>query len=174
MGAAEVAAAVSDLLRERGIAVVLVGGACVSVYSGNRYQSSDLDLVTYSELPNLTKARAEIGFRRDGRGFRRDDCEFVLDLVAPPFAVGQDLVDPDGGTRVIQTEAGTLRLLTPTDCVRDRLAAYDHWSNPQSLEQAVLVARAKATDIDLELIEHWSGREGHSKEYAVFLERLRA
>lgn len=106
--------------------------------------------------------------------FRRDDCEFVLDFVAPPLAVGQDLVDPDGGTSVIQTKAGTLLLLTPTDCVRDRLAAYYHWSDPQSLEQAVLVARAKAPDIDLELIERWSRRGGHPREYAVFLERLRA
>lgn len=34
---------VYELLKKNGIDVVLVGGACVSIYSHNRYQSYDLD-----------------------------------------------------------------------------------------------------------------------------------
>ena len=32
---------------------------------------------------------------------------------------------------------GTLRLLTATDCIKDRLAAYYHWRDEQGLEQAI-------------------------------------
>lgn len=35
----ELAGYVSEELRKRGIDVILVGGACVTIYSENRYQS---------------------------------------------------------------------------------------------------------------------------------------
>ena len=51
-------------------------------------------------------------------------------------------------------ETGTLSLLFPTDCVKDRLAAYYHWDDLQALEQAKLVARNHK--INLEEIRRWS------------------
>ncbi|MDI6740798.1 MAG: hypothetical protein QME74_10605 [Candidatus Edwardsbacteria bacterium] len=42
---------------------------------------------------------------------------------------------------------GRLHLLSPTDCVKDRLAAYFHWNDRQSLEQAGLVADNRKIDI---------------------------
>jgi hypothetical protein len=49
MSLAELAAYVCSHLRKHGIRVVLSGGACVSIYTQNRYQSYDLDFV---ENPN--------------------------------------------------------------------------------------------------------------------------
>ncbi|MDP2228514.1 MAG: hypothetical protein Q8J78_13680 [Moraxellaceae bacterium] len=45
MSLVELAARVTSHLEQHGIPVVLVGGGCVSVYSENRYQTSDLDFV---------------------------------------------------------------------------------------------------------------------------------
>jgi hypothetical protein len=45
-----------ETLKSNGIEAVLVGGACVSIYSQNRYQSFDLDFVTYEELKSIEKA----------------------------------------------------------------------------------------------------------------------
>lgn len=56
-----------------------------------------------------------------------------------------------------QLDFGELRLLTPMDCVMDRLAGYYHWKDPQSLDQAVAVARRRQK-IDLQRIERWSRR----------------
>lgn len=39
-----------ETLKNQGIDVVLLGGACVSIYSQNRYQSYDLDFVTYNRF----------------------------------------------------------------------------------------------------------------------------
>ena len=50
----ELAAYVQTRLREKGIQLVLSGGATVSIYSGNRYISRDLDLV------NLNLAKRSI------------------------------------------------------------------------------------------------------------------
>lgn len=38
-------------------------------------------------------------------------------------------------------DAGVGRLLSPTDCVKDRLAGYYHWKDEQNFHQAVAVAR---------------------------------
>lgn len=43
----EFAGYISEELRMRGIEAVLVGGACVTIYSENRYQSYDLDFYLF-------------------------------------------------------------------------------------------------------------------------------
>ncbi len=64
-----------------------------------------------------------------------------------------------------------LRLLSPTDCVKDRLAAYYHWNDRQSLEQAVLVC--KDNDVDLKEIGRWSLNEGMSEKFNMLKEWLK-
>lgn len=41
---------VSEELRKWGIETILVGGACVTIYSESRYQSYDVDYVTYEDM----------------------------------------------------------------------------------------------------------------------------
>ena len=53
----ELACFVYELLKNNGIDAVLVGGACVSIYSQNRYQSYDLDFATYEELKLQTSSK---------------------------------------------------------------------------------------------------------------------
>jgi hypothetical protein len=62
-------------------------------------------------------------------------------------------------------------LLSPTDCVKDRLAAFFHWNDRQSLEQAVLVG--KAQKIDMDDVGGWSKSEGNEEKFRVFEQRLR-
>jgi len=42
----ELAGYISEELRKQGIETILVGGACVTIYYHNRYQSNDLDFIT--------------------------------------------------------------------------------------------------------------------------------
>ncbi len=62
-------------------------------------------------------------------------------------------------------------MITPTDCVKDRLAAYYYCNDPQSLEQALMMAQAQ--EIDLGEIRRWSKKEGRADKYADFLNRLK-
>jgi hypothetical protein len=51
--------------------------------------------------------------------------------VNPPIAIGNQAIHI---FNEIKTKKGTLQLLTATDCVKDRLAAYFHWDDLQSKE----------------------------------------
>jgi hypothetical protein len=63
----------------------------------------------------------------------------------------------------MELSTGTLTLLSPTDCVKDRLAAFYHWNDRQCLEQALLVIESRK--VDLREIRRWSRVENKSAEY---------
>jgi len=166
----ELAALVSDTLREGGIDAILVGGACVSLFTNNKYQSWDLDFVTHSPLKAITPSLKKIGFQREGaRHFTRKDCPFFIEFVAPPAAIGDE---PVTERKVMRTKYGKIVMLTASDSVKDRLAAYFHWKDPQSLEQAVLVAQSQK--VDLKEIRRWSRREGFEKKHRDFEKKLKS
>jgi len=102
-----------------------------------------------------------IGFKRDGRLFRNQDCLFILDFPAPPVGIGKEC--PIKKFKNIKTGKGVIKMLSPTDSVKDRLAAYFYWNDPQSLEQAIMIAAIRK--IDVKDIEKWVRNEGKSGEY---------
>ncbi len=62
-----------------------------------------------------------------------------------------------GDTPVLQTDFGPLRVVTPTQSIMDRLAAYVHWSDRQALDQATMVARRQR--VDWSALKEWARRE---------------
>jgi hypothetical protein len=169
IGIKQLAAFISVKLRECGIEAILVGGACVSIYTKNRYLSFDLDFVTHATLKEVATALADVGFRRErSRHFIRSGCPFFIEFVAPPAAIGNEPVRDEFR---LKTTMGTVVMLTPTDCVKDRLAAFYHWNDPQALEQALMVAKAR--EINIREVKRWSEKEGHADKYREFLIRLR-
>ena len=165
----ELAAFVCAYLKENGIDVVLSGGACVSIYTKNIYQSYDLDFIENipTSRKKIKEALQKIGFNEERRYFKHPETEIFLEFPPGPLSIGDE---PVRGTIEKEFSTGLLRLISPTDCVKDRLAAYYHWSDRQSLDQAILVAQS--CDIDLDEIERWSIKEGRSKEFADIRERL--
>jgi len=150
---------------------VLVGGACVSVYTDNKYLSNDFDLVCENTLQELETVLKDIGFRRKGRLFYNKDSGFVLDFVPPPVMIAQEHVTRKAA---IKTKFGQLYLLTPTDCVKDRLAGFYFWNDPQSFEQAFLVYKSQKNKIDIKDIEKWSKRENAYDKYKIFTEKIKS
>jgi hypothetical protein len=63
-----------------------------------------------------------------------------------------------------------LRVISPTDCVKDRLAAYYHWGDRQCLTQAELVA--KEHPVDLNELKRWSVVEEKLDEFERIKNRL--
>ena len=59
------AAAVVNQLEKHGISCVLVGGACVSIYTEEKHSSRDLDFISPHSHESITKALAEIGFQKE-------------------------------------------------------------------------------------------------------------
>lgn len=158
------AAVISNHLEKNGIETTLVGGACVSIYTKSKYVSYDLDFVTESSIKELIPILNELGFKnKGGRLFKNPECNFLIDFPAPPVTIGDE---PICKFNLIKTKYGMIRLLTPTDCVRDRLAAYFFWNDPQALKQAILAARSNK--INLAKIRKWAEKEGEIEKFKVF------
>lgn len=67
--------------------------------------------------------------------------------------------------------AGLDQVLTPTQCVMDRLAAFYHWRDRQALDQAVAVTASQ--EVDLDAARRWSVAEAHGEHYEEFLRAVR-
>ena len=160
----------SDYLSKHGIETVLSGGACVSIYTKNKHLSYDLDfvLLSYVSRKKIVSVVESIGFQEEGRHFRHKDTPFIVEFLAPPPSVGEE---PVGKITEIKKGNMVLKLLSPTDCVKDRLAAFYHWNDRQSLEQAVLVCLDN--DIDMREIERWSFKEGMQDKHETFTNALK-
>ena len=169
MSQLELAAYVHDFLRQEGINVVLSGGATVSLYSSNRYVSKDVDLINvqFSSMRNLKKAMGKIGFSQIGRHFSHPESSFIIEFPNGPLAVGEEAVKE---IHEVTFETGTLRVISPTDCVKDRLCAFYFWGDRQGLEQAILVT--KGNQVDLFEIERWSNHENKLPEFQEFKNKL--
>ncbi len=164
----DLAVLVCHELHKGDVDAVLVGGACVSIYTDNTYISYDLDFVSHSALKDIARILSNLGFHRESsRHFIKKDCPFFIEFVSPPVSVGNEPIREEGN---IKTAIGNLRLLTPTDCVKDRLAAYYHWNDPQAFEQAIMVT--KAQKVKLPEIRKWSEKEGHKEKFDKFFKML--
>ena len=161
----EYAQVVSQHLHDREIDNVLVGGACVSIYSNERYRSNDLDIMNIDEVPlsRIKDALQELGFEEKGRVFIHRDIEMSIDIVGPPLTIGEEHVK---SVNEIIEDDKLLKLLSPTDSVKDRLAAYYYWNDQQALEQALMVCNENHIDIDN--VREWSKKEGMIEEFTKF------
>ena len=164
----DLAGYISSELKKRGIDTILVGGACVTIYSKNRYQSSDLDYISYEETKTIKKALAELGFFEKQKYFKHAECPWFIEFVTPPVAIGNESIKH---FNEIQTSYGTIKLLRPEDSVKDRLAAFYHWKDKQGLEQAINICLEQ--QINIKEIEKWSRSEKQIDQFNLFKKELR-
>ena len=169
MSLGELAAFICSYLKEYGIEVVLSGGACVTIYSESKYISEDLDFIESGSTPRrkLKKILGEIGFFEKNRYFKHPETNFFLEFPSGPLAVGHE---PVKETILLHFSTGVLRIISPTDCVKDRLAAYYYWGDQQSLAQAVMVFKDNA--VDLFEVERWSKAEGNLVQFQEIKNRF--
>ena len=147
---------VASRLQQNGIESVLVGGAVVSIYSSGAYRSGDLDLIVGALFRDrLPKAMASIGFQKKGRHYIHPSCSHLFVEFPPgPLAIGDDTsIQPDQKA----VNGAVIKILSPTDCIRDRLASFIHFRSRDALDQAVLVARTQPFDINR--IRSWCLKE---------------
>jgi len=170
MSLLELAAFTCSFLNKNDVKCVLSGGACVSIYTHNKYLSYDLDFIENVSTPRkkLKTLLASLGFKEENRYFKHPDTEFYIEFPSGPLSIGSE---PVKKINEIKTQTGVLRLLTPTDSVKDRLAAYYFWGDRQALEQAVKVVNDN--DIDLKEVRRWSIVENELDKFDKIKKRLK-
>lgn len=166
----ELAAYVQSRLQNEGIKVVLSGGSAVSFYSSNKYVSKDLDMINinFAKRRSIKAVMEEIGFQEQGRYFINPETSFFVEFPDGPLSVGEE---PVRKVEEFELATGILRVISATDCVKDRLCAYYFWNDQQGLAQAVLVT--KSQKVDLKEVERWSAVEGKLTEFQTFKSKLK-
>jgi hypothetical protein len=158
-------------LKKKGIDTILVGGAVVSIYSKGAYHSGDLDFVKASMfVTTLEETMNEIGFKKHGRHYIHPECKhlFVEFPGGPPLGIGEDnSIVPDE----VEVHGTIIKILSPTDCVKDRLASYIHFKAKEGLDQAVIVAQNQ--DVNFSRIRKWCENEGAEWGFDDFMRELK-
>jgi hypothetical protein len=169
---ADVAVTVGDALRRAGIRAVLTGGACANLYTRGTHLSLDADFVLVAPCTtnDLDRALSNLGFERRRDRYVHRHVPFVVEFPRGPLGIGEDFqIRPVW----LRRRGARALALSATDACRDRLAAFYHWTDRQSL--AVAVSIALQNRISLAKIRAWSKSEGHLEGYGAFLaERARA
>lgn len=119
---AELAAYVGATLQAAGFRAVLTGGSAVSIYTENLHQTNDLDFIVSASNEEIAGVLKIIGFvNNEGRHFGHPECPYVLEFPSPPLMIGNRLIRE---TAVQKNQFGEFNVLTATQSVQDRLAAY--------------------------------------------------
>jgi hypothetical protein len=157
-------------LSAAGIRAVLTGGACASLYSRGRYESSDLDFIIQGtvSVEQLDAAMASIEYRRVGNQYEHARAPYFVEFPAGPLAIGRDFRIQPVEFKVRRAD---VLALSATDSCRDRLAAFYHWNDRQALKTAVSIARLHK--VDLASIRKWSAEEGAHESLGTFLDALK-
>lgn len=163
---------VATHLSRNGIETVLVGGAVASIYSGGLYLSGDIDLVIQTQyhregdrLYRITFDMAfeileEIGFSRKFKGAARHSMhpnypDVLVEFVSGPLGIGEDIsIKPEA---VIENGT-TIYILSPTDCVKDRICSHAYFKSTAAIEQAAEIVKLR--NVNLLEIMKWCKKEG--------------
>jgi hypothetical protein len=170
MTQAELAAYIDTHLRGLGISVILSGGATVAVYSDHKYVSKDLDFIGRFMIDHkqVEEAMKQLGFEKEGKLYFHKDTPYYVEFLSGPASIGSEPILEE---RELEFSTGTLRIISPTDAVKDRLASYYFWNDLQGLDQAVLIAQSN--DIDMDNVKSWSTEEGYQTQCEEFSRLVR-
>jgi hypothetical protein len=139
------------------------------LYTAGAHQSVDVDFVLAGTptVEALDTALALLGFKRRRARYVHAIVPFFVEFPRGPLGVGEDFkIRP-----VWRVRRGARTLaLSATDACRDRLAAFYHWNDRQSLAVALAIARRHR--VQLRKVRDWSHGEGHAGRYAVFVAEL--
>lgn len=163
----DLAFVVYKALKASGVDAVLSGGAVVSVYSKNKYESRDLDFISADDNESIDKAMDKIGFVRHGKNFIHPKTKFTVEFPSGPLAIGNELIKTPKESVV---NGKRIKILSPTDAIKDRLAGYFYFKDPQNLEQAKLLYREVGGN--LSKVRAWAVAEGELEKYEIFIRSL--
>ena len=165
----EITSLVVGELNACGLEAIMVGGAVVSIYSDNEYKSKDIDLISMDDHKKITAVMESLGFKSTGREFFHPDFEHSVEFPSGPLGIGDDVpVKPEGSLVFNKVK---IKVLSPSQCVMDRLAWFYFSNDRQCLDQALMVASKQ--EISLLKIKNWSKKEGELEKFEIFLKKLK-
>jgi len=164
----ELGAIVCQRLKNEGVDAFLSGGAVVSIYTNNKYESFDLDFISFGSRKKIKLVMIDLGFIQDvSRLYIHPQSKYFVEFPGNSTEIGDEKIT-EFSEKIVK--GNILILLTPTDCVKDRLAATIHWNDQQGLVQAVSVACSQP--VVFSKIEKFCKSEGSEETYLKFMLEL--
>ena len=133
---------VADRLRECGLEPVLVGGAAVEFYTAGGYTTGDIDLAL-AHGPDTDAAFADLGFRKEGRFWLREDLDLLFEAPAPAGLPGET-----APRTTVEIDGLVVVILGIEDLVIDRLRAWIHGTSDEDGRWARRLALLYADRLD--------------------------
>ncbi len=169
----ELAFEVGHRLHSKGIRAVLSGGAAACVYSGGEAQSRDLDFVLSFQVDRdqINEALADTGFQFEQGMYRHPNLPFTLEFLRSPVQIDDEFI---AKWNSLESQGRVLEILSPTDCVRDRLCWFFFYRTPDfaALSQALEVVAAKRDEVDLDAIRTWASQKRALERFTQFERRV--
>lgn len=158
----DTAAFICTKLKENGIDVVLSGGSCMEIYTHKNFSSYDIDFIANPSYTTkrISEVMVTLGFKKvDGRYYKYDNNPNYIEFPTGPVSLGNELPKKFDE---LKTLVGTLVLLTPTDCIKDRLCAFVYHGGKECFHQAMAVAHLNA--INISNLKRWAKNESKEME----------
>ena len=169
----ETAAYICEKLKEKNIDVVLSGGSCMEIYTQSNFSSYDIDFIPNPSVTSkqIEKTMFELGFEKtNSRYYKYENNPNYIEFPTGPVSLGNHLTKEFSE---LKTHVGTLKLLTPTDCIKDRLCALVYHGGEECFNQAIAVAHLNI--INKENLLDWANNENKkmTEKVNILLEDLK-
>lgn len=158
---------VCTALHDAGTTVVLTGGSAATVYAPESYQSRDADFIITLHAIAAGLVLTGLGYESQRGVYSHNLSGYTLEFPRGPLQIADKVI-----TRWETRRRGDrlLHILSPNDCVRDRLLWFYGYGDRSALSAAIGVASREA--IDLNIIRDWSAEMGNAREFAIFVQSL--
>jgi hypothetical protein len=160
----ELAVIVSKHLESNNVMAVLSGGSVVTIYTDNKYESGDLDFISPELHKSLLEIMAKIGFvpcTPSNKNLCHPKTKLKVEFPSGPLSFGGKPVRYDEIEKQ-EVEGESIRILSPTYSVIDRLLIYLADRDPQGLDQAQWICERHP--VNLEKIKSWARSDGRADE----------
>ena len=106
-----------------GTTAVPSGGSAATYYAPRAHQSRDADFIIVMSLDGevATSALDGLGYEQIGGTYAHRENRYTLEFPPGPLAVGGDRII---AYETVRRNSEILRIISATDCVRDRLASF--------------------------------------------------
>ena len=136
----------------------------MEIYTNSNFSSYDLDFIPNpaQKTTKVKEVMLSMGFKEEGRYFKHPENNYYVEFPTGPVNLGNEFPTIHNE---LQTSVGKLVLLTPTNCVKDRLCAYIYHKRTECFSQAIAVAHIN--DIDKNDLSNWAKKESNEMEVTV-------
>lgn len=158
-------------LTDMGFDPVLTGKACAAIHAGSDVDAKSLEFVISEYVVDRVESvMASLGFKcLVHRTFGGKGSKFEVSFLPPPVAVGDAVVE---NIYRLKGAKGELKMLNPTDCIRQRLSMYYRFGSESAFLDALAVARKHK--VDMEFIARWSDWEWAGDKFETFMKSLKS